>query len=411
MLNWKKPAVAKSGPLFVLAALVACAALPATAQEAQGPPDGFRLPEDNRPPAEGPADNGIPPIAAPTRPETRPAPAPPVIVPEAAPRPALPAAPAPRAAPPVRPPARGAAPAPANPAIVPPPPTAAPPPLPENSDSPATLPDAPDVAGPSTAPENGPAPTPDWWGQPAYWIGAALLLLLMGAGVALRRRRASIGPAEDITPVPERAPSPLPRTRAPARPVAPPPPLLPAPRIEPPPPPLPPAQGRARLTMTLQLDAMELNAEAARVSFTLLLANSGERDATGGLVRIALQQAHPQQTALIERFFDGAGGSVLAEDVDIAAGDVGSIVRHALLQLADVEPMLVGGYPSLIPVLAFDVTYHWNGEGDAFGQCAGAYVLGTSAAADGRVAPVRLDQGPRRLNGPVARVTELQRFT
>lgn len=170
------------------------------------------------------------------------------------------------------------------------------------------------------------------------------------------------------------------------------------------------AAGRARLSLTLRVDAIEMTVDAARFSFTLLLANSGDIDATGGLVRIALQQAHPQQAPMLERFFDGAGGSILAEDVMIAAGDVGSIVRHAVLPLSSVEPMLIGGYPSLVPVIGFDTSYHWDGEADAFGQVAAAFVIGTTAAADGRVAPVRLDHGPRLLTNPVARVTAMQRM-
>jgi hypothetical protein len=166
--------------------------------------------------------------------------------------------------------------------------------------------------------------------------------------------------------------------------------------------------GRARLTMALQVDAIEMLGDQARIGFTLMLANTGDLAATGGLVRIALQQAHRSQNEMLARFFDGAGGSVLAEDVEIAPGASGTVQRNALLPLNQVEPMLVGGYPSLIPVLGLDVTYHWDGEGDAFGQVAGAYVLGSASTDDGRVAPIRLDQGPRRIGNPAARVTELQ---
>jgi hypothetical protein len=172
--------------------------------------------------------------------------------------------------------------------------------------------------------------------------------------------------------------------------------------------------GRAKLSMTLQIASVEVLDDAVRISFSLLLANRGDRAASGGLVRIALQQAQPQQAAMLERFFDGAGGSLLAEDVEIAPGDVGTVERNALLSLDMVEPMMIGGYPSLVPVMAFDVTYHWEGDvaatgDDSFGQVAAAFVLGSNAAADGRVAPVRLDLGPHRLKIPVARVTEMQR--
>lgn len=172
---------------------------------------------------------------------------------------------------------------------------------------------------------------------------------------------------------------------------------------------LAPATGRARLTMTLQMREIELTGDTARFSFALLLANSGDRPARSGLVRIALQQANAQQKVLLDRFFDGVGGSVMAEDVEIAPGDVGTIERNALLPLAGLEPMMIGGYPSLVPVLGFDVTYHWDGDDDGFGQLACAFVVGGSAASDGRVAPLRLDRGPHRVPAPVARVTEMQR--
>jgi hypothetical protein len=189
-------------------------------------------------------------------------------------------------------------------------------------------------------------------------------------------------------------PAPAPVAEPVASPVAPPPPL---------------AEGRASLNMTLQVDAIEMSADRARISFAVMLTNVGDQRATGGLVRIALQQANSNQSALLNRFFDGAGGSVLAEDVEILPGAVGAIQRNALLPLDQIEPLLVGGYPALIPVIGLDVTYHWDGEGDAFGQVAGAYVLGSAGASDGRVAPIRLDQGARLLPTPAARVTEMVR--
>lgn len=154
---------------------------------------------------------------------------------------------------------------------------------------------------------------------------------------------------------------------------------------------------------------MELTGDHLRIRFALMLANRGDRPATGGLVRIALQQANARQGELLARFFDGAGGSVLAEEIEIAAGDVGMVERNALLPLDGVEVMMIGGYPSLVPVIGFDATYHWDGDGDAFGQTACAFVLGSAASGDGRVAPVRLDLGPRLITGPAARITEMQR--
>lgn len=290
------------------------------------------------------------------------------------------------------------------------------PPLPTGSAGTETRPLAePEAAtpGPSAPPPTLPVTSPDTlpW-VPVWWPWALAFVTALVAGLWwLRRERAEAALAdgaevavaapealEKATAPPVRAPAPPPTARAVSDSY---PPALSAAPI--------PDTGRARLTMTLQVEAIEMLAEQARIRFALLLANQGDRVATGGLVRIALQQANRQQSELLERFFDGAGGSVLAEDVEIAPGDVGTIARNALLPLAQVEPMLVAGYPSLIPVIGFDVTYHWDGEGDAFGQVAAAYVLGSLTAADGKIAPVRLDLPPRRLASPSARVTEMQR--
>lgn len=405
-------------PVPVLAAALAAllaAGAPVAAQEAQGPPDGYIPPAPTRsatPPAQGPDNGGIAPLATP---QPRAQTPPPVTIPSEPapqrsapppltirPRAALPAqtrvAP-PVAAPPAGPPA-------AAPAVAPLPPPSLPAPTPiaeitaepAAQELPAPAPVAPGLGGAAGW-------LPGWW----PWALAGLAALLAGlwwlrrdTSAAARVNGGVDGEADWAPPPP--SPAPLPR---PPKPTESP---LPAPVMPSAPPPAPqPVSGRAKLAITLKVDAIDVLNDAARISFSLLLANQGDRTATGGLVRIALQQANRRQADLLERFFDGAGGSVLAEDVEIAAGDVGTIQRHALLAFDQVEPMLVAGYPSLIPVIGFDVTYHWDGEGEAFGQVASAFVLGSTAAADGRIAPVRLDLPPRRLAAPAARVTEMLR--
>lgn len=402
--RWTRTAV-------LAAALVA--ATPVAAQEAQGPPDGFLPPAPTRPteqPAQGPDNGGIAPIATPQPRQPTPTPAPTITIPaqpapeRSAPLPAAArpqagaAAPAaPRAAAPVATTQAAPLPLPSLPPVNPLPEPVAGLPI---DDSPLS---APVAAKPSGAADW----LPSWW----PWALAALAALVVGVWW-LRRSRSSaalVDGADDAPALPQPAaaptPAPLARTAAPL--AAPQPrPAPPAPVASPPP---TRVSGRAKLVLTLKVDAIDIMADAARISFTLLLTNQGDRAATGGLVRIALQQANRRQAELLERFFDGAGGSVLAEDVEIAPGDVGTIQRHALLALDQVEPMLVAGYPSLIPVIGFDVTYHWDGEGEAFGQVASVFVLGSTAAADGRIAPVRLDLPPRRLATPSARATEMLR--
>lgn len=400
--RWTRTAV-------LAAALVAAAPVPA--QEAQGPPDGFLPPAPTRPteqPAQGPDDGGIAPIATPQPRQPTPTPAPTITIP-AQPAPqrsaAAPAAARPQVGAPV--PAAPSAAAPAATTVagpLPPPSLPATDPMPEPVAG-QVIDDAPLSSTVAAMPSGAVDWLPSWW----PWALAAVTALVASLWWLRRDRSAALADGADEVIAPPRpavAPTPAPLARAT-------PPAAPQPRPAPPtptaPPPLRRVSGRANLAMTLKVDAIDIMADAARISFTLLLTNQGDRAATGGLVRIALQQANPRQAELLDRFFDGAGGSVVAEDVEIAPGKVGTIQRHALLPLKQVEPMLVAGYPSLIPVLGFDVTYHWDGEGDAFGQVASAFVLGSNAAADGRIAPVRLDLPPRRLAAPAARVTELQR--
>ena len=403
--------------------------VPAGAQEVQGPPDGFLSPggpATTPPPAQGPDNGGIAPIATPpprTQPvPTQPRPAAPTIVVPAPQQPA-PLRPQPQAARvPATPPAATGRPAPVTAApdtgLTPPQP------VPVTPDQPLAVPPlVSDPVGPAARPA--PPVTAPGGGLIPWWPWALTVLGLIAAGVWwLSRTRAAAAIGSDAAmatadvsaptmPPKATAPRPLPR----AEPVSPqpaPPPVAPPVVTEPPRTPAPapqhlPVTGRAQLDMALRVDEIEMLADRARISFALMLTNRGELAATGGLVRIALQQAHRNQDAMLARFFDGAGGSVVAEDLNIAPGAVEVVQRSALLPLDQVEPMLIGGYPSLIPVAGFDVTYHWDGDGDAFGQVAGAYVLGTSSANDGRVAPIRLDQGPRRLAKAAARATELQR--
>ena len=81
------------------------------------------------------------------------------------------------------------------------------------------------------------------------------------------------------------------------------------------------------------------------------------------------------------------------------------------LPRATIETLIIGGKPMLVPVMAFDVTYHWDGEGDAFGQNAGSFVLGREQGASGseKLAPLPLDRPNFVVNRPGARTTAIRR--
>jgi hypothetical protein len=429
---------AASLPPIALALLLAGAA-PAFAQDttptpapSSSRPLDFRLPpptDDNRTPGvQGPSDNGLPPVAPGERrgqPTPTPAPAPvqpatpprvtptqPTTVTTPAPTPARRDTPAtPRPAAPGT--AASAQPATTDNSALPPLDTAIPAAPVATEVAPAASDDVP-----AAAPANTPSGTPLWaWGLAA--------LAALGAGYWYWRRRTALAgpPIDEVEDAPRPAvPPPAPRA-APPKPAAP-----PAPRPAPPPPartPVPPpepriasplvtrpaAEKRAMVGMALDIRSIRFAADHVAVGFALNLHNQGTVAATGLMVRIALNQGSAMPEAVLGRFFDGAGGSILRDDMMLAPGAGEELSTEVMLPRAAIEPLMIGGKPMLIPVIAFDVTYHWDGEGEAFGQNAGSFVLGREPGASGseKLAPLPLDRAAYAVDRPGVRATAIRR--
>lgn len=402
----------------------------------------FRLPPaDNgrAPGVQGPSDNGLPPVAPGERRGVQPTP-----TPTPAPSPTQPATP-PRVTP--TQPATGSTPSPAAPRTAAPaaaPRSAAPssadaaPTLPAAPDDSALLPSLPNVtpdaalpaadsAPAAAAPASAPSDTPLW-----PWLAA--LLAALGAGWWYWRRRAVLaGPAvDDATPPrpvvpPTQPPTPAPRAAVPpSRPVtAPPPAPQPAPRPAAPAAPMPLSEARsaaplvtraageqrALVGMAVDIRSIRFAPDHVAVGFALNLINQGSLPATGLMVRIALNQGSAMPEAVLGRFFDGAGGSVLRDDMVLAVGAGEELSTEVMLPRATIEPLMIGGKPMLVPVIAFDVTYHWDGEGDAFGQNAGSFVIGREHGTGGsdKLAPLPLDRASYLVDRPGARATAVRR--
>ena len=420
---------------LALAAAMLSAAMPARAQDTGTSPRpiDFRLPppsDDGRTPGvQGPSDNGLPPVAPNERrgqPTPTPAPTPtqPVTPPRVAPTEPATATPTPapsstqRAAPATTAPRttalESASPAQSatteNPAL-PPLDTAAPPAVTTTDAAPVVADETPVAAAPVEAPSG----TPTW-----AWVLAALAAA--GAGFWYWRRRAApAGPAIDEapevslpapTPPAQRAavPKPTAPRQAPAQPtrapLAPPERPVPSPLVT-----RPAAEKRAIIGMALDIRNIRFEADHVAVGFALHLMNQGTTAATGLMVRIALNQGSAMAEPVLARFFDGAGGSVLRDDMILAPGAGEELSTEVMLPRAAIEPLMIGGKPMLVPVIAFDVTYHWDGEGEAFGQNAGSFVLGREQGASGsdKLAPLPLDRLSYVVDRPAARSTAIKR--
>ncbi len=423
-----------------LAAMVAAAGLasPGLAQDAEAPTPtpapapgrsiDFRLPPANDGRAsgvQGPSDNGLPPLAPGERrglptPAPSPTPAPPrapVVVPtqpEPAPSTTTPPPSADRSAV-SRPAARGA-PAPASSAA--PPPTA--PSIPDPAVPPPLETDLQPEAEPSRSVSDDevlveqPVPTNDGGATP-WWAWMLAALAAVGAGLWYWRRRPALaGDAPVDEPAIAEKPV-APPQRAAAPPQAPSPEPTPA-RLAPPPRPAstlvtrPLAEQRAQVSLELEIRSIQILPDRVEIGFALTIANSGTLAATGMMIRIAAGQGSAMQEGVLARFFDGAGGSMLRDDMVIEPGASDSVSTEIALPRAAIEPLMIAGKPMLVPVMAFDITYHWDGPGDAFGQQAETFVLGRLGDATDKLAPLPLDRAKHKVERPAARATAMRRI-
>ncbi|WP_062113471.1 MULTISPECIES: hypothetical protein [Sphingobium] len=402
----------------IIAAVPLLLATPSAAQDQQGGDPVFNLPRTGQPPADpnrqGPeldVFRGAPVTPPPvTPPIITPPPqviAPPASTPE--PQPSAPAQPQRPATPPAAP----AQPAPRTESDAPAPAA----PLPQTAPSSPAEPQAapqPSAAEPSPPPPpSAPAQSSSW-----QWIAGAIALLaaaLAAAWLFLRRRREE---QPDQEPIAEEAqpesPAPVPPRRAPDAKPAPP---APAPKPASPPAmrpsPKAAASDRPWLDLSLEIRSARLSLMGATVGYSLTLHNRGALPAEDILVRTLIANADTGQQATMQQFFAGATGMPTHSAVSIAPGESHSLTGELRLLPDQIAPVQMGNRALLIPLVAFDAQYRWADEaGDSLtgtGRTGRAFIVGQekSPPAD-RLAPFRLDQGPRQFRTPGSRATALE---
>ncbi|WP_088184304.1 hypothetical protein [Sphingobium sp. Z007] len=415
-------------PSSFAAPLLAIAALSMSPVQAQETAPGFQLPPANSTPAPNPNRQGPelnvyrdPVTPRTTEPATPPVVAPTVTPPPATvqptpqpsrPRPAPSATPAEaprtprqteRATPPPAQPTRApeAAPpaAPAQPATDDAPANASAPVAPAPQPAPAPADNAVDSPQPATAPaaeEASPLSLP-------WIIGGVLALAVLAAAFLLRRRRPAAAPLIE----PELVPAPVATPKTPA---APPPPGDTV-RVTPAAPatartPAPATSDRPWLAMDLIVSQARYSLMGVTISYSLILHNRGDRPARDVLVRGILGTGGAQQQALLNGFFTGDEGLPLHSAVSIASGETLQLTGELRLAPDQIVPVTMGQRSLLIPLAAFDAAYRWGPEDDATaqGRTARAFIVGQEQEPPAeRLAPLRLDQGPRQYRRPAAR--------
>ncbi|MEJ7932836.1 hypothetical protein WG907_01010 [Sphingobium sp. AN558] len=319
----------------------------------------------------GPAAQPVtPPVADPVAPVIAPVPAPPVA-----------ATPAPATQPrvPRRPTATPAAPPKEEPAAAPRP-QIEPAPPPTQTERTGASSVAPPVIAPAPPPVTRAAPSA---ALPWEWIAAAGALLALIAAALIRRRRA------EPEALAEESPPPMP--------VVPPSPAFVPPLVTP----AEPDGARARLDFSLEVDAARYSLMGATISYRLAVHNLGEQPAEEILIRALLTNAGTTEQATLDAFLDQSLGSPAHSIVALAPGEGQWLSGELRLSPDEIAPLHVGERALLVPLALFDLHYHWS---DGEGRIARSFLVGQAPAqAEDRLAPLRMDTGPRQFRNPAAR--------
>lgn len=227
------------------------------------------------------------------------------------------------------------------------------------------------------------------------WLIAALAFAAAAAWYFLRQR-----PRESYAGAPHAfdAPSPVP-------------PQVRAPPVRTPPPPPKPVSGgivSTRLRPWLELEFTPqrgiVDEEKAAIAFALSVFNSGSVPARDVLLEASLFNAGPLQDQQIRLFFDNpvAKGDRIPVIPPLQRISVSTAV---FLSRDQVRPIEVEGRKLFVPMIAFNALYRWGG---GEGQTSASYLVGKVTKASEKLAPFRLDFGPRVFRDLAAREHELR---
>lgn len=301
----------------------------------------------------------------------------------------------------------------------------------------------PDVSRPLPGSVVVPLPAPEFSNPPevtglptepggfSFWPWLVALAALIGGGFYLLRGRRSrrtryadfdrlafAGPVEEQGELPRAKPTPAPLPRAPSG-TAPWPTPTPKPTAEPTPPwptatkpaaspqpdPTPPPRSdggivstrlRAELNVEFVPDRAVVTDREVMLQFDVTITNSGSAPARDVLVEGRMVTAHAAQDAEIADFFAAPAGpgDRMALIPPLGRVALKSAVRLPLDQLHSFE---VEGRRLFVPLVALNIFF--AGEG----QASASYLVGRGTDADDKLAPFRLDLGPRIFRGLSAR--------
>ena len=231
------------------------------------------------------------------------------------------------------------------------------------------------------------------------WI-AALIAALGGALWYFRRQHSGFAfagaggdaSAFDLspspTPAPRPAPAPQPAPRA----------AVPQPKPDVAPVGIVSTRLRPWLEIEFQPEAAIVDDEKGAIQFEVTIFNSGSAPARDVFVEGALFNASPDQDQVLAQFFaksEGQGGDRISIP-PLQRMSFRSVVNLPREQLSLFE---VEGRTLFVPLVGFNAIYKWSG---GQGQTSTSFIVGRNANGE-KMAPFRVDQGPKTFRGLAAR--------
>jgi LPXTG-motif cell wall-anchored protein len=164
-------------------------------------------------------------------------------------------------------------------------------------------------------------------------------------------------------------------------------------------PPAPPAPELPRVSAAIAIEFEPLAARhtlvGASVGYKLTLRNDGEVSATDIAVFARIANADARQEAALAAFFAEADDVPIHRAEFLVPGEGVEFTGELRLANEAIHPIRMRERELLIPILAFSAHYSWAGEGR--GYSGAAFIVGEeSDPPTERMAPFRLDQGPRQ---------------
>ena len=156
---------------------------------------------------------------------------------------------------------------------------------------------------------------------------------------------------------------------------------------------------KPELNVQLLPDRVVVNEREVMLQFDVVLTNSGSAPARDVLVEAKLVTAHAGQDRDIAAFFEAPVGTGDRMPSLSPYGKISlkSVVR---LPLEEVHAFEAGGRRLFVPLVAFNILFR---AGGTEGQASASFLIGRGSEEDDKLAPFRLDLGPRIFRGLVAR--------